>query len=373
MPRMSSKESVGQVPGPRAGYTRSHRQSFPCPTCSRKLGRSDTLRRHMRQIHGVNRPTQIKHACAYCRQMKSRCQGGSPCNECSRRGVHCSLSRQAEAPRPPRGGSDISPSSVGRSWPRRRFLDLYFERFHPHWLFVHRGSFDEDIESPLLVQAMVVIGLWMSEEVNARSAAIDLHSTLASAIGQQREAWDVSTAEDVAGASWLIPTYQGILLHIIFALMHAGTGNLGIDLRPPLSCTDANLLNSLVGSCKRLGMLYYPNILARYSQSDPGPYVWLGIEETKRFNLALYRVYQAVSRVGQQPTNTDNNTRLSAGDLQFPLPTHIALWRTVSKREWDSATTSGVFDHLLDDIMEGMWISKLSGALGVDWELDSAL
>jgi hypothetical protein len=33
---------------------------------------------------------------------------------------------------------------------------------------------------------MVVIGLWMSEEPNARSAAIDLHNTLALAIIQQR-------------------------------------------------------------------------------------------------------------------------------------------------------------------------------------------
>lgn len=140
----------------------------------------------MHQIHGVNGPTHIKHACAHCRKTKSRCQGGSPCSECLRRGIHCSLDRQVEAPSPPTGGSDIPPSSAGRSEPGRRFLDLYFKKFHPYWLFVHRGSFDKDVESPLLVHAMVVIGLWMSEEPNARSAAIDLHKTLTSAISQQR-------------------------------------------------------------------------------------------------------------------------------------------------------------------------------------------
>ncbi|KAL5047931.1 hypothetical protein BDW71DRAFT_213761 [Aspergillus fruticulosus] len=275
----------------------------------------------MRQIHGVDGPTHIKHACARCRKIKSRCQGGSSCSECLRRGIHCSLDRQIAAPSAPTGRSGIPPSSAGRSEPGRRFSR-------------------SDIESPLLVQAMVVIGLWMSEEPNARSAAIDLHNTLASAISQQRETGDVSAAEAVDGASWPIPTYQGILLHIIFA---------------------------------RLGMLYYPNILAQYYQSDPGPYVWFGIEETKRFNLALYRAYRAVSRVGQRATDTDNHIRLTAKDLQFPLPTCTRLWKSVSKAEWDSAAVRGVFDHLLDDTMDETWISRANEALGVDWELDYAL
>ncbi|KAE8367559.1 hypothetical protein BDV27DRAFT_169488 [Aspergillus caelatus] len=314
----------------------------------------------MRQIHGVNGPTHIKQACAHCRKTK-----------CLRRGIQCSLGRQVEAPSPPTGGSDIPPWSAGCSNPRRRFLDLYFEKFHPYWLLVHRGSFNEDIDPPLLVQAMVVIGMWMSDEPNARSAAIDLHNTLASAISQQREEWDVSATEDVGGAPWPIATYQGILLHIIFALVHAGTGNLGIDLKHAFSRTHTDLLNSLIGSCKRLGMLYYPHILTRYSQRDSGPYIWLGIEEIKRFNLALYRVYRAASVVGKRANNnTDIHARLTARDLQFPFPTHTRLWKTVSMAEWGSAAARGVFDQLLDDTMEEMWISKVHGALGVDWELD---
>ncbi|KAB8202093.1 hypothetical protein BDV34DRAFT_201521 [Aspergillus parasiticus] len=327
----------------------------------------------MRQIHGVNGPTHIKHACAHCRKTKSRCQGDPPCSECLRRGIHCSLDRQVEAPNPPTSEPDIPPSSAGRSEPRRRFLNLYFERFNPYWLLIHRGSFDEDIEAPFLVQAMIVIGLWMSDEPNARSAAIDLHNTLALAIGQQREAWDVSAIEDVDGASWPIPTYQGILLHIIFALVHAGAGNLGIDLRPSLSRTNTDLLSSLIRSCKRLGMLYYPNILARYSQRDSRPYIWLGIEETKRFNLALYRVYRAASVVGKRANDADTHAKLTARDLRFPFPTHTRLWKTVSMAEWGSAAGRGVFDHLLDDTMEEMWISRGHEALGVDWELDYTL
>jgi hypothetical protein len=66
------------------------------------------------------------------------------------------------------------------------FLICTFEKFQPYWLFFHQGSFDEEVESPFLVQAMFAIGLWMSDQPAARSAAIDLHNTLALAISQQR-------------------------------------------------------------------------------------------------------------------------------------------------------------------------------------------
>ncbi|KAF3394250.1 hypothetical protein F1880_005433 [Penicillium rolfsii] len=372
-----------QLPGCAAGYSRkehlvrheaqhSQRQSFPCPTCSREFRRSDTLRRHMRHNHGVDGPTQIKQACASCRKKKSRCRGGSPCSECRRRGIHCSLDGEVEDPHPQAGKSDIPPPNAGCSEPVDRFLDLFFEKFHPYWLFVHRGSFNKDFESPLLVQAMVVIGLWTSEEPNNQSAAIDLHNTLASAIHQQRETWDFSNTGNISDMTWPIPTYQGILLHVIFALMHAGAKNVGIDLRPSLSPTNTNILDSLVASCKRLGTLYYPTILARYSQSDPKKYVWLGIEETKRYNLALYRVCRAVSRLGQQATATDayNYGKLHVKDLQFPLPCENSLWKAVTKADWDSAADNGVFDHVLDDTMDTRWISNISQTLDDDWDLN---
>lgn len=65
-----------------------------------------------------------------------------------------------------------------------RFVGRYFDLFHPHWLFIHRGSFIE-YETPLLVQSMVVIGLWMTEEKKTRCQAVDLHNVLGAAIRQQ--------------------------------------------------------------------------------------------------------------------------------------------------------------------------------------------
>jgi hypothetical protein len=63
-------------------------------------------------------------------------------------------------------------------------VGIYFELFHPHWPFIHRGTFIE-FETPLLVQSMVAIGLWMTGEENSRSKAVDLHTVLGKAIRQQ--------------------------------------------------------------------------------------------------------------------------------------------------------------------------------------------
>lgn len=71
-----------------------------------------------------------------------------------------------------------------RSETEDRLVGRYFDMFHPHWPFIHRGSFVE-YETPLLVQSMVVIGLWMAEEEKIRSKAVELHSVLGAAIRQQ--------------------------------------------------------------------------------------------------------------------------------------------------------------------------------------------
>lgn len=156
---------------------------------TRVLIYSDTLRRHMRRDHKVNEPPpRTKYACTNCRHTKSRCEGGSPCSECLRRRIPCSLNS------PDGETENASPSSLRSQGPNnipygpdkvQHYLKLYFSLFHPHWPFMHRASFNMHNETPLLVQSMVVMGLWVSKERSAQSAAIDLHKTLNSAIRQQ--------------------------------------------------------------------------------------------------------------------------------------------------------------------------------------------
>lgn len=139
----------------------------------------------------------MKFACTGCRNQKTRCERGPPCSNCRRRGIQCSLTQRVEvqqsghitrAPESPSLVSHDNPtqSKRSRSERERHFIDLYFKRFHPYWPFIHQGSFREYNEAPLLVQSIVVIGLWLSNEDNAQSRAIALHDLLSSAIHEQK-------------------------------------------------------------------------------------------------------------------------------------------------------------------------------------------
>lgn len=155
------------------------------------MGARDTLRRHRQKMHDITEPRQIKHVCTHCRNQKIRCEGGNPCRECRRRRIDCSLGRQTEVQpasstdyRPPTSWEDNRQLKNNRSAKKAHYLGLYWELFHPHWSFVHQSSFSE-YETPLLIQSMVVLGLWMSQEQNAEAKAVELHKLLGSAINEQ--------------------------------------------------------------------------------------------------------------------------------------------------------------------------------------------
>lgn len=147
----------------------------------------------MRKVHAITEPALIKHACTGCRVQKARCEGGPPCSNCLRRGIQCSLCRNAEVQqighvrRPEAAISHNPPAESKRSGSgkERRYVDQYFKLFHPYWPFIHQGSFREYDEAPLLIQSINVIGLWLSNEDNAQSRAIALHDVLSSAIHEQ--------------------------------------------------------------------------------------------------------------------------------------------------------------------------------------------
>ncbi|KAJ5550154.1 hypothetical protein N7461_004852 [Penicillium sp. DV-2018c] len=346
---------------------------------------SDTLRRHVQTVHGIAEPPpQVKQACTHCRNQKTRCQGGPPCSNCQHRGVQCSLTPQVRLVQPGHSLDNVldtqsmrlrsspAPPRMRRSETEDRFVNRYFDFFHPHWPFIHRGTFT-DYETPLLVQSMVVIGLWMTEEEKTRSQAVALHNVLGTAIRQQTEQWDGSLSkEPCASSSWPIPTYQAILLHIISAGMIKGSGTLPPDLKPSLTAPDADLLQRLVASCKKLGMFYYPNILAQFPANQPPAYVWVSVEEIKRFNVTLFKVCKSFSISGRKGRGLDGllddrektvSWRLSARDLQFPLPRNAPLWHACNANEWFAADTENVYRHGPDGVDEGDWISASADVL----------
>lgn len=125
------------------------------------------------------------------------------------------------------------------------------------------------------------------------------------------------------------------------------------------------MLDSLVRSCRRLGLFYYPNILARFQQNDLASYVWICIEEVKRFNLALYKTCRALSGFsahekndGQHGVACEASCGLTADELQFPMPKNDPMWNAMRKEEWESAIADDFDSTRLYDTMEEEWISN---------------
>ncbi|KAL4948306.1 hypothetical protein BDW69DRAFT_176738 [Aspergillus filifer] len=346
-------------------------QSYQCPNCERSFKRNDTLRRHMRLNHqDVALVPPTRQACVSCRASKARCEGGHPCINCMRRRLDCSFPSKATASESQSLHQSVKPNGPEKV---QRFLKLYFEIFHPHWPFIHQPSFfkNQSHEKPLLVQSMIVIGMWVANVRSMRSAAVELHATLDSAIYEQRGGWDATTSESASpDCDWPLPTYQAILLHIVFSLLYRGRTAIGLDLRPSVQAHDTILLASLVRSCRKLGMFYYPNLLARYRYdhdiSGGLPYIWVGIEEHKRFNLTLYKVSKALSAENSYPKTDSDDWHLQPSELQFPPPKNERLWHASIREEWASAAAEDAQDGDRVnpyDLKEREWISNSADLL----------
>ncbi|KAH1330455.1 hypothetical protein KXW83_008332 [Aspergillus fumigatus] len=337
-----------------------NQQAFVCSRCGH-VKISDTLRRHVQKQHKITEPlNRARRACAGCQAGKSRCEGGVPCEECVRRNIHCSLQDRPSIAEDQQTRSSTAPSSsLHREhsqlyWDKtKKWVDRYFDIFHRRWPFIHRGSFNVRRETPLLLQSMIVIGMWTSGEQSAQSAAVELYDQLDSAIQDQRERWDASEVETACSACvWPIATYQAILLHLIFSVIMKDNGVVNLDLKPSISAAGLALLKSLVGSCRRLGMFFYPNMLARFKEADLPALVWVSIEEVKRFNMALYKLCTTLSS-----STTEDRPLLHASELQFPLPSNDPLWNAVGRAGWEANAKGENMVSLKDDL-QAKWISR---------------
>ncbi|KAL5044595.1 hypothetical protein BDW71DRAFT_198905 [Aspergillus fruticulosus] len=344
-------------------HERSHTkpQAFFCSNCGCRFQRSDTLRRHIRKQHKIIEPlTRARRACVGCHAGKTRCEGGIPCEECVRRNVQCSFQEHASIPEEQRTGSSmlLLPSfnhgeTQSYNWEKKkRWVDRYFEIFHRRWPFIHRGTFDMRQENQLLSLSMMAIGMWTSGEQSAQLAAVELCNKLDFAIRDQRQNWDASEVEGACSSCfWPIATYQAILLYVILSIIVKADGDVNLDLRASISATDLALLKSLIGSCRKLGRFFYPNMLARYKEADLPSFARVGIEELRRFNMALYKLCAKVSSF-----STDNSPLLHASELQFPLPSNDPLWNSVKRNEWEANAKEETVS--LKDNFQAKWISN---------------
>lgn len=144
--------------------------------------------------------------------------------------------------------------------------------------------------------------------------------------------------------------------------MHQNGGALDLDLRFSLPHSKFELLAGLVQSCRKLGMFHYPNMLSRYREVDVSSFIWVSIEEVKRFDLALYKVCGKLTGLGSgEEGGIGPGSLLNAEELQFPMPNNCLLWHAVTQEQWISGFEGTLVD--LDDLAQDTWISNCAGLL----------
>ncbi|OOF98690.1 hypothetical protein ASPCADRAFT_394095 [Aspergillus carbonarius ITEM 5010] len=381
MPPRSEAESSRasfrcSYPGCRATYQRKehltrHRarhddqgKRFSCPHCDSFLRAltisSDLLRRHVQNYHPSQEPpaSRAQKACRACHIRKERCDGGSPCDRCQRRSIVCSRTGQAtvrEEDNPPDTHElfDIVPR-----WFAQDFIDTYFDEFHPAWPFLHRRTFNVSKEPCILLQSMVMMGLWIKGD---RDTAMTFHRKLLSAVQEQK----VHHNDNDNHTPWPIATYQGILLQLIFAALVAKQeSTLDLNLRCQLPGPQYELLISLVATCRRRGIFSYPNMLMQYDATAPIALIWVGVEEIKRFGLALYKLCRLCGRSDLPPDRHENDRSelLTLADLDFCLPDSDAMWEG-APATMEEARSLAVGQTCRDNRNPDGWISQSSGKL----------
>ncbi|KAM5459102.1 hypothetical protein McanMca71_001704 [Microsporum canis] len=213
------------------------------------------------------------------------------------------------------------------------YVEAYFDKFHPSWPFLHRATFDPAHEPPILLQSVLMMGLWATGDQKLQYMAVDLHEKLIISIYSQRHKWGTPTKSQEAKPSWPIATYQGILLQVIFAILRNTQGPLPATLTHRLPEVPAALLTTLTRTCLQQGLFFYPSIASQFAPSDaPDVFVWLGIEEVKRLALTLYKVSKICYTSGNDLTSSNKSPgrALSLADLRFGAPDSDDLWNATS-------------------------------------------
>lgn len=145
------------------------------------------MRRHIRKYHPQSElpASRALKACTACRQRKEICEGGSPCKACERRRLDCSLVDQSSPIRRPHGLNDLNLPNL-ESPSTDDYVEIYFQHFHPEWPFLFRSTFDPETEPGVLVQSVVMLGMWAYGSSESKDMAVNLHRRLESAIQSQR-------------------------------------------------------------------------------------------------------------------------------------------------------------------------------------------
>ncbi|KAF4546550.1 uncharacterized protein LTHEOB_3858 [Lasiodiplodia theobromae] len=258
---------------------------------------------------------------------KMRCDGNFPCSTCVARNAGCGFGTSA---------STLPVEEPGNGDKVQQHIDAYFTHFHPIWPFLHKATFNPDQEPALLLQSVIMIGLWTMQDETAKDAAIKLHEKLIASIIQQQGSWVSPACGEQSGGNnepWPVGTYQGILLNIIFALLLSSEeqrtrgSTCRLDLKAGKSISPSEdkyrIMVALIKSCLQRGMFFYPDMLAQFNgRSSNFIFIWVGVEEVKRLALTLFHVWSTCS----EGSDAEGDKLLSTKDLKFSMPEQDILW-----------------------------------------------
>ena len=134
------------------------------------------------------------------------------------------------------------------------------------------------------------------------------------------------------------------------------------DLNISVSSKIVGLLTLLVRSCRNLGMFYYPNILTQFQDMGEETLTFLFIEDTKRFNLALYKLVKKISTIS---TGDIEDLQIKASELRFPVPKleNRLVWDAVNREEWYRAISIESIGDQIRNSAEDSWISRCAEIL----------
>lgn len=111
---------------------------------------------------------------------------------------------------------------------------------------------------------------------------------------------------------------------ILSVLITRDTGGVDLGLRHRIPADEYDLFDSLVRSCRNLGMLSYPAMLAQYPAGTSVTMIWVGVEEMKRFALALYKMAHICTSAEQKEGICQK--LLTVADFSFSLPYSDEFW-----------------------------------------------
>ncbi|EEA21554.1 hypothetical protein TMatcc_009028 [Talaromyces marneffei ATCC 18224] len=266
------------------------------------------------------------------------------------------------------------------------YVELYFAHFHGQWPFLTKPQFNPEIEPPILVLAMVICGLRMTEEKTLMRLAWLIHAHLHAIFVTQMENW---TVKEYSSHRWPIATYQAILLFTIFTI----TANDYEEVFGPDDYEDEEtedvhdriypIFTNLVDTCRVQRILHYPSMLSQIHADDPLVYKFTASEEFKYFAITLFKVDNILSKLIQLAKNDDDDkpqeyTALSISELQFPPPINSYVWEADGIRELlrrrarqcrDPSRSSDIYGAIMADDRETVlnresnpWICDILGS-----------